>query len=159
MNSATLAPAQLHIKVVDCGSPQYQQTLDLRNEILRRPFGLQFTPEDRRNDEPDFHLACFHEDRLVGCLILKALSSAELKMRQFAVAGVYQRRGVGRALVAFAERFAADHGFHVIELNARETAVPFYEKLGYLTIGDRFLELGIPHFKMHKTLGASDPYS
>lgn len=152
MNREALSPAQLHIELVACGSPQYHQTLDLRNEILRRPFGLQFTPEDRKNDEPDFHLACYHEGRLVGCLILKALSPTEFKMRQFAVADDCQRRGVGTALVAFAERFALERGFRVIELHARETAVPFYEKLGYQSVGGRFFELNIPHFKMQKIL-------
>jgi predicted GNAT family N-acyltransferase len=39
-----------------------------------------------------------------------------------------------------------------MELNARETAVPFYEKLAYNTEGVRFEEVGIGHFKMTKKL-------
>ena len=39
-----------------------------------------------------------------------------------------------------------------IVLNARKTAVGFYEKLGYERKGDMFTEVGIAHFKMHKYL-------
>ena len=37
-------------------------------------------------------------------------------------------------------------------MHARETAVPFYERLGYATVGARFEEVTIPHFKMEKRL-------
>jgi predicted GNAT family N-acyltransferase len=37
-------------------------------------------------------------------------------------------------------------------LHARETAVPFYLKLGYEVVGGQFEEVGIPHFKMEKKL-------
>ena len=37
-------------------------------------------------------------------------------------------------------------------LHARETAVGFYEKLGYKTSGDKFIEVTIPHFPMQKEL-------
>ncbi|MBP9195036.1 MAG: GNAT family N-acetyltransferase, partial [Saprospiraceae bacterium] len=33
-----------------------------------------------------------------------------------------------------------------------DTAVPFYIKLGYIPIGDAFVEVGIAHQKMSKTL-------
>ena len=34
------------LKIIDHGSREYQQMVHLRNEILRRPLGLQFTPEE-----------------------------------------------------------------------------------------------------------------
>jgi predicted GNAT family N-acyltransferase len=37
-------------------------------------------------------------------------------------------------------------------MNARKTAVGFYEKLGYNAKGDEFEEVTIPHFLMEKTL-------
>ena len=35
-------------------------------------------------------------------------------------------------------------------LHARESAVPFYEKLGYSLGGDRFQEATLPHWAMNK---------
>src|SRR5688572_32004491 len=34
------------LKIIDHGSREYQQMVQLRNDILRRPLGLQFTPEE-----------------------------------------------------------------------------------------------------------------
>jgi predicted GNAT family N-acyltransferase len=71
-------------------------------------------------------------------------------MRQVAVAAAMQGKGVGARLVAASEDFAKEHGFQKITLHARETAVLFYERIGYQKIGERFEEVGIPHFKMEK---------
>ena len=42
--------------------------------------------------------------------------------------------------------------FSVMVLHARQTAVPFYLKLGYAEVGAPFQEVGIPHRCMEKPL-------
>jgi predicted GNAT family N-acyltransferase len=37
-------------------------------------------------------------------------------------------------------------------MHARSNAVGFYEKVGYRTIGEQFMEVTIPHFIMEKKL-------
>ncbi|WP_243677012.1 GNAT family N-acetyltransferase [Secundilactobacillus collinoides] len=37
-----------------------------------------------------------------------------------------------------------------VELNAQETAVDFYKRLGFKRVGDAFLEVGIVHYRMVK---------
>lgn len=39
-----------------------------------------------------------------------------------------------------------------MSLHARDTAVPFYNKLNYLQVGEPFIEVGITHFEMYKVL-------
>ena len=34
------------LKIIDHGSKEYQQMVQLRNDILRKPLGLTFTPEE-----------------------------------------------------------------------------------------------------------------
>jgi predicted GNAT family N-acyltransferase len=34
----------------------------------------------------------------------------------------------------------------------RKHTVDFFEKLGYQTVGEEFIEITIPHFEMHKEL-------
>jgi GNAT superfamily N-acetyltransferase len=77
-----------------------------------------------------------------------------MKMRQLVVHPDHQRRGLGAALVRRCEQLARELGHRQITLHARETAVAFYERLGYRREGDRFVEVGIPHWKMSKTLAA-----
>ncbi|MBK6878814.1 MAG: GNAT family N-acetyltransferase [Ignavibacteria bacterium] len=49
-------------------------------------------------------------------------------------------------------RFSREKGFERIVMHARDSAVPFYEKLGYSKVGDMFTEVTIPHFKLFKNL-------
>ena len=134
------------------GSPEYEATVALRDEVLRKPLGLRLSDEQLRAETQDHHLACYRDGRLVACLVLTALSGGTVRMRQVSVVTDCQRQGIGSALVSHAERFAAAHGYSEMIAHARETAVPFYTKLGYAVIGDRFVEVGIPHAVVRKGL-------
>ena len=103
-------------------------------------------------EENSFHLGCFADGALVGTLILRPLDAQVLKMRQVAVAPEWQGRGVGSALVRFAEQFAAARGYVTIVAHARSTALHFDRKLGYQEEGVTFLEVGLPHISIRKTL-------
>jgi predicted GNAT family N-acyltransferase len=146
----------MNIHEVEFGSASYLQTLSLRKKILRDPLGLQFSAEDLAQENKYFHLGAFKGDLLLGCLILTKMDSNSLKMRQVAVDFEVQGRGIGKQLVVFSEKFATKRGFKYIKLSARDTAVPFYMKLGYKTVGAVFVEVSIPHQQMEKTLGGNE---
>ena len=63
-----------------------------------------------------------------------------------------QTNGIGRRLVNHSEQFIKNIGVRFIVLHAREPVVGFYEKLGYQKIGEKFLEVTIPHYKMKKSI-------
>jgi ribosomal protein S18 acetylase RimI-like enzyme len=68
-----------------------------------------------------------------------------------AVLNEFQGNGFGTQLLAEAEKYCFDQKASVIWFNAREKAVPFYEKSGYQTMGNSFEipEVGT-HFVMFK---------
>ena len=134
------------------GSAAYEASVALRYEVLRQPLGLEFSSEQLETEASAYHLGCYRDGELLGCLILVPCDDEKVKMRQVAVADHAQGQGVGRALVAYAEDFARQHGFREITMHARETAVPFYEKLGYRRHGECFEEITIPHWQMCKQL-------
>ena len=134
------------------GTKEYDQTVALRNEVLRMPLGLAFSEEELPEEKDSFHLASWSGDALMACLVLKPLTDTQLQMRQLAVRDDCRRKGAGRALVDYAESFALDHSYEEIVLHARETALGFYEKMGYKVEGDRFIEVTIPHFYIRKNL-------
>jgi len=138
---------------IEFGTPEYDESVALRYEVLRKPLGLEYTPEQLGAEWSDTHLAA-HEvsGKIVGILLLTPVNVQEVKMRQVAVAPDQQGKGVGAALVIASEEYAHSQHFKKMTLHARESAVPFYLRLGYQTIGDRFEEVGIPHFKMEKML-------
>lgn len=149
---------EVHCKQILYGSEEYQSELALRDLVLRRPLGLSIENDDLRAEGNDLHIGAFCREGdeglpvLAGVLVLTEVSRAERKMRQVAVAPEWQGKGVGRQMVAFAERCAKDTGAGQIVLHARKTAVPFYEKLGYCKQGEPFYEVTIEHIAMKKRI-------
>jgi predicted GNAT family N-acyltransferase len=140
------------LKLIDHGSKEYQDMVDLRFKILRKPLGLIFTPEDLAAEKNDILIGCFEDDKLEACCILTQTDPKTVRLRQMAVTSVLQGKGIGRALMNFAENIARDRGYKRITMHARKTAIGFYEKAGYKTSGDEFVEVTIPHFEMEKEL-------
>lgn len=137
---------------IDFATPEYDETVALRYEVLRKPLGLTYSVEQLSKEWSDVHLACYNaSSELIGCLILTKIDDKTLKMRQVAVASSYQGKGVGRKMVEASEAYAMLNGYEKIELNARATAIPFYLSLDYQSEGDTFVEVGIEHKKMIKT--------
>lgn len=140
------------LKLIDHGSPEYQQMVQLRNEILRRPLGLSFDPLELEKEKDEILIAAFEEEKMLGCCMLIKTEPDAVRLRQMAVLHNLQGKGVGRALMQFAENIARDMGYRRIMMHARKTATGFYEKLGYTVIGGEFVEVTLPHVVMEKKL-------
>lgn len=134
------------------GTSDYEKALALRDRELRQPLGLCFTTEELKKDEQDWHFGLFDGDEVVACLTLTACDNKRMKMRQVATDSTKQGKGLGRILSQAAEKYAADNGFEIVFCNARKSALPFYEKLGYKIVSGEFTEVGIPHYTMEKQL-------
>ncbi|MES3008753.1 MAG: GNAT family N-acetyltransferase [Pseudomonadota bacterium] len=132
------------------GSPEYQLTLALRERVLRIPLGLKLSDNDTIDEDQQLHFTTLHEGTLLACVVAKPLGGGTVKLRQMAVCPQHQGRGLGRQLLKFAEDTLRQRGFQRIEMSARQSAIGFYEKIGYRTIGDAYVERGIPHIKMQK---------
>lgn len=136
---------------IEFGTPEYDEAVSIRYDVLRKPLGLQFTVSQLSKEWADVHFACYNDrSEMIGCLILTKLDDRTLKMRQVAVKEKIQGAGVGKALVEASEAYAKMNSYKKMELNARDTAIPFYEKLGYEIVSDTFVEVGINHKKMVK---------
>lgn len=134
-------------------SPEYRKALALREAVLRAPVGMSLSDEDLAGEDRQFHFGAFREDRILACVSLKPLNSNfTLELRQMAVSPDVQRQGLGRRLVRFAEDAMDRNSFQHIELSARQSAVGFYEKLGYRITGEPSVKLGIKHVRLSKSL-------
>jgi len=140
------------LRIIDHGSKQYQQMVKLRDDILRRPLGLTFSPDELEEEKENLLIGAFEDDNILGCCMLVEENPAVARLRQMAVLNDLQGKGVGRALMQFAENLARDHGYRTLNMHARKNAVGFYEKMGYRVTGSEFLELSIAHYVMKKEL-------
>lgn len=152
MNQDTLPCQPLECRCYPFDSDLYREAVNLRNAVLRKPLGLQWTERDFLDEDKSLHLGAFRGDRLVAVLILTPREAGTIQMRQVAVAPEERLRGVGSALVRYAEQVAVEHGYRIMMAHARESVIDFYYKLDYQVIGDRFIEIGIPHLHIAKEL-------
>lgn len=143
----------MDIKIIATAHPFYQQILDLRDRILRKPLGHSVYNDDLSDEPNQVILAGIADEKVIACCILKAIAPGTMKLRQMAVEQGLQGKGIGNQILKAAEIYATQNGINRIELHARKYALPFYEKAGYTKEGTEFTEVGIPHFAMKKDLG------
>lgn len=138
-----------HIKY---GSKEYAQECHLRHQELRIPLGLPLSNIDTVDEQSQYHFGVFNShNHLVGSVIAKPINHHTIKIRQMVIASDNQNQGLGQALLKFAESYCWKKSYRLLTLHARTTAVDFYIKQGYQICSDKFVEVGLPHFKMKKS--------
>ena len=140
------------IKQIYFGSKEYEQMLHLRNEILRKPLGIHFTPEQLAKENEAILIAAFDEDELIGYCVMTPQNEHTIKLGQMAVLKNLQGKGIGESIIMFAENLVRDKGYKTIIMDARDTAIGFYEKFGYTVIGDGYIKVNTPHHLMEKKI-------
>ena len=119
-----------------------EATHDLRSRILRQGGDDFVFPDD--DDRVTVHLAALGDDgRIVGVASLYRRDDG-WQLRGMAVDDDVQGTGVGRALLeAVHERFRGEH----LWANCRDTAVGFYERMGWRIVGEGYDLVGMPHHR------------
>jgi GNAT superfamily N-acetyltransferase len=140
------------LKQIDHGSEEYNKMIVLRKQILRQPLGLSFTEEELNKEKDEILIAAFDDDLILGCCVLSRINDETIRLRQMAVLDTLQGKGIGASIMTFAENLAIDKGYKYMIMHARNTAVGFYEKLGYKVKGGEFIEVNLPHHVMEKEL-------
>ncbi len=109
---------------------------------------VDFTGDD---DPATVHLGAEVDDRLVGVSSwLRTEDSdgvARVQLRAMAVLDDLQGLGVGAQIVAEGIRRAREADVAEVWANARDSALPFYERCGFTVEGDGFVtrDTGLPH--------------
>lgn len=142
----------INIKTILYNSAAHKQMIELRNDILRKPLGLSFTPADFQKEQQNILIGAFEVNKIVGCCVLTKVNERTIQLRQMAVNNEFQGKGVGKKIVQYAEKIAQEEKYETIMMHARSVAVSFYKKLGYTIEGNEFMEVSIPHFMMKKNL-------
>jgi ribosomal protein S18 acetylase RimI-like enzyme len=140
------------LKIIDHGSIEYHQMVKLREDVLRRPLGLGFDMEELESEKENMLIAAFEDETILGCCMLVEKDPKTVRLRQMAVLNDLQGKGIGRALMNFAENIARDRGYKILSMHARKNAIGFYEKMGYKVASEEFTEVTIPHYVMEKKL-------
>jgi predicted GNAT family N-acyltransferase len=128
-----------------------EAALELRHRVFCHEQGV--TPSaDRDGRDPEaMHVVALDDGRVVGtCRLL--FRGRVARLGRLVVARELRRNGLGALILAEAARASAEAGADRIELHAQTYARELYERDGYREVGDEFVEEGIVHVAMHRSL-------
>ncbi|MGA8265182.1 MAG: GNAT family N-acetyltransferase [Ignavibacteriaceae bacterium] len=133
---------------------EFEKYYDLRWRILRAPWDQPKGSEKDDKEETAIHvMVCEAEGIPVGAGRAHFNCNDEAQIRYMAVEENKREKGVGAMVLVELETRAKGKGAKYIMLNARDSAVKFYEKHGYKIVKQAHTLFGsIPHYEMRKDL-------
>lgn len=114
----------------------------------------QKVPEELEMDEHDDkadHIVLYDETKPIGTGRLRIVDNAG-KLERICILPEYRGRGAGKIILDALENLARTKNVKKVKLNAQTHAENFYKKAGYKTVSDIFMDAGIPHVSMVKTI-------
>jgi predicted GNAT family N-acyltransferase len=148
-------PDSCNVQVREPSTPEdFRRYFELRWRILRAPWDQPRGSECDPLDEHSTHLMLTGaDDQLIGVGRLHFNNIREAQIRYMAIDIPCQRRGLGKLLLASLESRARELGAARIVLDARESALGFYRKNGYVALGTGHVLFNrIAHMHMAKQL-------
>lgn len=144
------------IKQIFFGTPEYDMAFQLRDEVLRRPWGRSFEEDDLSKEQKgiDTNWGYFQDGILVCVGTLTPVSNDAIKIRYLATKEGARGKGYGKAVLFAMEDYARSRNYKKMVLESRVSAQEFYEKYGYQTEGEEYYPqfIYIPHIEMFKVL-------
>ena len=132
---------------------EWREYFLFRYKILRKPIGLHRSTIRDKLEKISYHvMATNNKGKIIGVGRLHFVNIKESQIRYMAVDKNFRKKGVGNAIVHKLEMHSIDSHRNNIILNARENAVIFYSKLGYINFGKIDVGIDIKHFLMKKNL-------
>jgi len=132
-----------------CFNHYKPQITQIRNTIFVQE---QNVPKDLEWDELDNTATHFIIESDQNNLIAYARLLPSGKLGRVAVIKQYRRQGIGNLLMTAIIEKAAKLGIETLRISAQVAVINFYTQLGFHLTSDIYLEAGIEHRTMLKTL-------
>lgn len=134
-------------------------TYSVRHPVLREGKPAETCHFEGDSLQSTIHLGLYINCALIGVVSLfknrhpEFTEKNQFQIRGMAVLKHHQKRGYGEKLLYEAETYAQKYNCNLLWFNAREKAIPFYEKAGYSIHGKPFEinDIGT-HFVMYKKM-------
>jgi N-acetylglutamate synthase-like GNAT family acetyltransferase len=90
-----------------------------------------------------------------GRLVPPEQAGAPARIGRMAVLPAWRGKGVGDAMLHALLQQSRQHGWYAVALNAQASAIDFYLRHDFVPRGERFMEAGIEHQAMQRTLAGT----
>ncbi|MFK8039249.1 MAG: GNAT family N-acetyltransferase [Crocinitomicaceae bacterium] len=142
---------KVDFKIIAYDSEEWKKAVNLREEILRKPFGFTFTAQELEEERKHIQIIGLVNSEIIATAVLVP-EKPNLKMQRVVVLDHLRNLNIGSKMMSFCEGYAKEEGYATIYCHARDSAVNFYSNNNYSIEGDFFNEDEIPHLKMKKTI-------
>lgn len=136
------------IQIVNFEKEDEKRIRAIRDEVFIKEQGFTYEIEYDGKDESAIHALLFCDNKTVGTG--RMLSDG--RIGRVAILKEYRKKGLGKKIVEAFIKEALNNSYKRVYLSAQHQAISFYEKLGFITFGDEYLEGEISHIKMQKIL-------
>ncbi|EOL44556.1 GNAT family N-acetyltransferase [Enterococcus caccae] len=148
------------MRIIKYGSQDtdfYEQTLHLRNKVLRQPLGKSIFEEDLTIEKENDFYGWEKERQIIATLSIYTKENKVAQLTAFAVEPTYQNKGYGNRLLEFLLDDLGKKGYERVDVSARSSAKTFYEKSGFMVLGNPVVNvaLGTEDYLMTRVINFS----
>lgn len=126
----------------------YPLSREIREEVFVREQEYPIELEFDEADENCWHLVLTDNEKAVATARLLKLSEGVFKPGRIAVLKEYRGKNIGAELLTLIIEKAKEMGAKELHIGAQTYAVGFYEKFGFKTTGEEYMDEHIPHINM-----------
>ena len=124
----------------------------VRQQVFQIEQGIDPDLEFDEYDPLAIHWLAYWQENPVGTVRIREYAPLTAKIERLAVIKALRGQGIATELMEVALKYARQHNYEKIIINAQVYIEPLYRKLGFLGVGEPFDGAGIPHRKMIKYL-------
>ena len=128
---------------------EIERAIAIRLAVFVAEQGVSLAQEIDGLDDQARHLLASVDGEPAGTLRIRLLDDRRIaKIERVAVVARLREHRIGHCLMEAALELARAQGVREVRLHAQTTAQGFYAKLGFVAVGDVFVEDGIDHIAM-----------
>ena len=138
------------MEVLICSFKEAEDSIRrIRNNVFVKEQGVSSEEEFDEKDQECVHVVVMDDN---GLPIGTGRLGCDGRIGRIAVIRELRRTGLGSIIMSALEKHARTTGLYHLWAHAQVQALGFYEKLGYCACGEVFVEEGIPHMQIDKTI-------
>ena len=137
----------LQIKLVSYPEA-WEDIHQIRSIVYQKEQGVDPQLEFDGQDKVAKHFLAYLDCQAVGTTRIRNLDGKRAKIERLAVLKIARGQGIGTDLMTQALAFLTEEGYQEVVIHAQAYIKRLYEKMGFVQVGEGFIEAGIPHIKM-----------
>ncbi|MDQ0205611.1 GNAT family N-acetyltransferase [Alkalicoccobacillus murimartini] len=131
---------------------ELEDAFSVRTQVFVEEQKVSIELERDHEDEHAIHFVLYHNQKPTGAARIRLLDTYA-KIERVCTLRNSRGTGAGSALMKAIEVEISKQGFQLAKLNAQTQAAGFYERLGYTACSNEFMDAGMPHITMEKSIG------